>query len=95
MNSRQRVTLALNHKEPDRVPFDLGAGQIGGIELASRGFHRELLPPEEINWAPAAVLMNGLRPRPAPDGSPSVGSQKVVAVVRTLDEYRQYPLRKM
>lgn len=24
MNSRERVRLALNHKEPDRVPFDLG-----------------------------------------------------------------------
>ena len=24
MNSRERVRLALNHKEPDRIPFDLG-----------------------------------------------------------------------
>ncbi len=24
MNSRERVQLALNHKEPDRIPFDLG-----------------------------------------------------------------------
>ncbi len=25
MTSRERVTLALNHKEPDRVPIDLGS----------------------------------------------------------------------
>ena len=24
MNSRQRVKMALNHQEPDRIPFDLG-----------------------------------------------------------------------
>ncbi len=24
MNSRQRVVTALNHKEPDRVPIDIG-----------------------------------------------------------------------
>ena len=30
MNSRERVTLALNHQEPDRVPLDLGGcGQTG------------------------------------------------------------------
>ncbi len=29
MNSRERVTLALNHKEPDRVPFDLGTALSG------------------------------------------------------------------
>jgi hypothetical protein len=28
MNSRQRVTLALNHQEPDRVPVDFG-GSLG------------------------------------------------------------------
>ena len=29
MNSRERVTLALNHQEPDRVPFDLGTALSG------------------------------------------------------------------
>lgn len=28
MNSRERVTLALNHKEPDRVPLDLGGSVV-------------------------------------------------------------------
>ena len=31
MNSRERVILALNHKEPDRVPFDLGGTVVTGI----------------------------------------------------------------
>ncbi|NLG74531.1 MAG: hypothetical protein GX495_21110 [Chloroflexi bacterium] len=32
MNSRERVLLALNHKEPDRVPFDLGGTVATGIQ---------------------------------------------------------------
>src|ERR671923_1041314 len=31
MNSRQRVELALNHKEPDRIPIDLGATIVSSI----------------------------------------------------------------
>jgi uroporphyrinogen decarboxylase len=31
MNSRERVLLALNHREPDRVPYDLGGTVITGI----------------------------------------------------------------
>ena len=31
MNSRERVLTALNHKEPDRVPFDLGGTVVTGI----------------------------------------------------------------
>ncbi len=31
MNSRERVTLALNHKEPDRVPIDIGATHVTSI----------------------------------------------------------------
>ena len=31
MNSRERLGLSLNHKEPDRVPFDLGATYVTGI----------------------------------------------------------------
>ena len=29
MNSRERVRIALNHQEPDRVPVDLGGYQSG------------------------------------------------------------------
>jgi hypothetical protein len=35
MNSRQRVTLALNHQEPDRVPLDLGSSQVTGMHVSS------------------------------------------------------------
>jgi hypothetical protein len=35
MNSRQRVELALNHQEPDRVPLDLGASAVTGMHFGS------------------------------------------------------------
>ena len=31
MNARERVQMALNHKEPDMIPFDLGATPMSGI----------------------------------------------------------------
>ena len=34
MNSRERVTLALEHKEPDRIPLDLGAGFQTGMHVS-------------------------------------------------------------
>ena len=37
MNSRERLLTALNHQEPDRIPFDLGSTQVTGIhEVAYR-----------------------------------------------------------
>ncbi len=33
MNSRERVLLALNHKEADRVPLDLGGTVVTGISV--------------------------------------------------------------
>lgn len=33
MNSRQRVQLALNHQEPDRVPLDLGGTVLSSIQV--------------------------------------------------------------
>ena len=38
MNSRERVKLALDHKEPDRVPFDLSATYVTGIHKDA--YHR-------------------------------------------------------
>jgi uroporphyrinogen decarboxylase len=35
MNSRERVTLALNHKEPDRIPIDLGGTIVTSITRSS------------------------------------------------------------
>ena len=33
MISRERVLLALNHREPDRVPFDMGGTVVTGINV--------------------------------------------------------------
>lgn len=35
MNSRERVTTTLNHREPDRVPLDLGASPTTGMHVSS------------------------------------------------------------
>lgn len=35
MNSRERVQLALNHREPDRVPLDLGASAVTGMHVSA------------------------------------------------------------
>ncbi|NLY51516.1 MAG: methyltransferase [Firmicutes bacterium] len=35
MTSRERVHLALNHKQPDRVPLDLGATTVTGMHVSS------------------------------------------------------------
>ncbi len=34
MTSRERVEAALNHREPDRVPLDLGAGPTSGMHVS-------------------------------------------------------------
>jgi uroporphyrinogen decarboxylase len=49
MNSRERVLASLSHREPDRVPFDLGSTVVTGIsDVAYRGLRRELgLPDRE------------------------------------------------
>lgn len=43
MNSRERVLASLNHREPDRVPFDLGSTVVTGISVtAYRGLRKAL-----------------------------------------------------
>ncbi len=34
LTSRERVTLALNHQEPDRVPLDLGGSPVSGMHVS-------------------------------------------------------------
>lgn len=47
MNSRQRVQTALQHKEPDRIPFDLGGTVLTSIHVnAYRNLRRYLGLPE-------------------------------------------------
>jgi len=43
MNSRERVLTALNHKEPDRVPFDLGGTVVTGIHVKAYQALRDYL----------------------------------------------------
>ena len=43
MNSRERILTALDHREPDRVPFDLGGVQVTGIHsVAYRNLRQAL-----------------------------------------------------
>ena len=47
MNSRERTLLSLNHKEPDRVPLDLGGTVVTGINVnAYRNLRKYLGLPE-------------------------------------------------
>jgi hypothetical protein len=43
MNSRERVTAALNHQEADRVPLDLGASAVTGMQVSSVYLLRQAL----------------------------------------------------
>jgi len=35
MNSRERVLKTLDHKEPDKIPIDLGSTIVTGISIAT------------------------------------------------------------
>lgn len=51
MNSRERILTALNHQEPDRVPFDLGSTQVTGIHrIAYQQWRQELGLPATEPW---------------------------------------------
>jgi len=43
MTSRERLLTTLNHREPDRVPFDMGSTQVS--QLVSPRLFRELMKP--------------------------------------------------
>ncbi len=43
MNPRQRVTLTLNHQQPDIVPLDLGGGPTSGMHVSSVYLLRQAL----------------------------------------------------
>ncbi len=49
MDSRERVLTALDHREPDRVPYDLASTQVSGIAVKAYENLREhlALPPAE------------------------------------------------
>ncbi|MCI0474758.1 MAG: hypothetical protein L0Y55_00770, partial [Anaerolineales bacterium] len=43
MDSRERILTTLNHREPDRIPFDLGSTQVTGIHVVAYQRLREYL----------------------------------------------------
>lgn len=53
MTSRQRVQAALNHREPDRVPVDMGSSFVTGIAVTTYAKLRRALglngPPPRVN----------------------------------------------
>jgi uroporphyrinogen decarboxylase len=55
MISRERLLTALNHQEPDRVPFDLGSTQVTGIHVMAYHNLRQALglPPVEAQLCDA------------------------------------------
>ncbi len=48
MTSRERILAAINHREPDRVPIDLGGNQTGIHKIAYQNLLRHLGLQEEI-----------------------------------------------
>jgi uroporphyrinogen decarboxylase len=50
MNSRERLLTTANHREPDRIPFDLGSTQVTGIHVVACCNLRQALglPPVEV-----------------------------------------------
>jgi hypothetical protein len=47
MNSRERVRIALNHQEPDRIPLDLGASAVTGMHVSAVYHLRQALGLDE------------------------------------------------
>jgi len=45
MTSRERVERVLNHREPDRVPMDLGATVVTGMHVRTVYLLRQALVP--------------------------------------------------
>ena len=74
MNSRERVIMALNHKEPDQIPFDLASTPVSGISSVAynnlmeyRGIKEDNtlfdIVQQIINPSEAFLLENGVDTR--------------------------------
>ncbi len=55
MNSRERVRLALDHQEPDRIPLDLGASPVTGMHVSTVYALRQALGLDEPG-APIKII---------------------------------------
>ena len=66
MQSRERILATLAHREPDRVPFDLGSGLLAALVATPVGWLLSAwltVPAGALAGLLLAVL---LRPRPSP-----------------------------
>lgn len=55
LSSRERVRIALDHREPDRVPLDLGGSPVSGMHVSSVYRLRQALGLDQIG-APVKVI---------------------------------------
>ena len=63
MNSRERLLTALNHQEPDRVPYDLASTQVTGIQIkAYKGLRNMGLKPKDLLVSKVLVIPPAFRP---------------------------------
>ena len=56
ISSRERITQALNHQKPDRVPFDLGGTLITGMHVSSVYKLRQALAKLDPPGTPVKVI---------------------------------------
>ena len=63
MNGRERVLAALSHREPDRVPFDLGSTQVTGIHAVAYLALRQRLGLPVVTAGARATTSRGWRCR--------------------------------
>ena len=55
LSSRERINLALNHREPDRVPLDLGGSPVSGMHVSTVYRLRQALQLDEPGTAVKVV----------------------------------------
>ncbi|HOG47587.1 MAG TPA: uroporphyrinogen decarboxylase family protein [Anaerolineae bacterium] len=89
MNSRERVLVALNHQEPDRVPLDLGGGPTSGMHVSSVYLLRQALQLDPPGTPVRVIEPFQMLGEIAPDLLAAVGADVVpLAAPRTLFGYR-------
>ena len=63
MNSRERLLAALNHQEPDQIPFDLGSTQVTGIHVVAYQRLRDYLGMPRVE----SILCDAIQQLALPD----------------------------
>jgi len=83
MNSRERVTLALNHQEPDRVPLDLGGSPVTGMHVSTVYALRQALKLDPPNTPVKVIEPYQMLGEIAPDLRETLGVDVVELSSRT------------